>query len=107
MLRTTSYSDRKKLWNALVSELDYFKRLLPLVWDSDGIIKKSSRNKFHYHRGKEYKIKDFSKDRKIHNFLNFIAKKYSGDLYAVIEAFQKCQRYQVSKIIVKIQLIIS
>ena len=105
--RPTVHPDQKKLYNALIGELDYYKRLLPLVLDPDRILENLVEINFTTNDEKKTKIDDFSSDRKINNFLNFISNKYSKDLSTVIAALEKCQQYQVSKVIVKIQLLIN
>ena len=104
--RPTVHPDQKKLYNALIGELDYYKRLLLLVLDPDRILENLVEINFITDDEVET-IDDFSSDRKINNFLNFISKKYSEDLSTVIAALEKCQQYQVSKVIVKIQLLIN
>ena len=93
--------------NRFLSELNYCKHILPLVLDLDKVLKRFVAINFIYAEKQENITSLYEKDRRTVKFVNFLIDKFSDDWSTVIAALQKCQQFQVSQIILKIQIIIT
>ena len=93
--------------NKIFSELDYYKHILPLVLDTDEVLKSFVAINFISAEERQNITNYYQKDRRTVKFVNFLIDKFSDDWSTVIAALQKSQQYQVSQIILKIQTIIT
>ena len=99
--------DEARWNNRFLSELDYYKHLLPLVLDTDKVLQSFVAINFISAEEQENITNYYQKDRRTVKFVNFLIDKFSDDWSTVIAALQKSQQYQVSQIILKIQTIIT
>ena len=93
--------------NRFLSELDYYKHLLPLVLDTDKVLQSFVAINFISAEEQKNITHYFQKDRRTVKFVNFLIDKFSNDWSTVIAALQKSQQYQVLQIVLKIQTIIT
>ena len=93
--------------NKFFSELDYYKHILPLVLDTDKVLQSFVAINFISAEEQGNITRYYQKDRRTVKFVNFLIDKFSDDWSTVIAALQKCQQFQVSQIILKIQTIIT